>query len=85
VAVGIRMECRFEFQIHQLDPLWRVTVRDQGRRMPDYCREYPSQDEAVAYAKGRALQMQVSSQHARVVLLSAGALVVLWASSGEVP
>ena len=78
------MKCRYVLQVHQLDPLWRVTVRDQGRRMPEYSREYPSREEAVKYARGRALQMLATGEHAQVVLLQDGSETVLWASSGDV-
>lgn len=78
-----RMNFRFELHIGQLDPLWRVTVRDRGRRVPEYCREYPSRDEAVAYAKGRAQQMQASGHGACVLLAEAGGQTVLWTSDRD--
>lgn len=78
------MNSRFVVQVCQLDPLWRVTVRDSGRQAPVYCRDYPCKDEAVSYARGRALQLLATTEEAvSVVLLSAGVETVLWNSSGE--
>jgi hypothetical protein len=78
------MECRYELQVCQLDPLWRVTVRDRGRLLAEYCRDYPSLDEAVAYAKGRALQILATGDHARVMLAAANEQTVLWTTVGDV-
>lgn len=78
------MAQRFVLQVYQLDPLWRITVRDMGRLRPEFCREYPSQDEALTYAKGRAAQMQALGETARVVLKDSGHEAVVWESPGEV-
>ena len=77
------MAHRFVLQVFQLDPLWRATVRDMGRLRPEFCREYPSQHEALAYAKGRAAQMQALGETARVVLQESGHEAVVWESPGE--
>lgn len=71
---------RFVLQVFQLDPLWRVTVRDNGRLRPEFSREYPSQDEALAYARGRGEQMRALGETARVVLKAADGEQVVWDS-----
>ncbi|WP_313915907.1 hypothetical protein [Tahibacter sp.] len=71
----------YELRISQLDPLWRVAARDGGVRMPDYCRNYPSQNEATDYARGRAMQLLAHGDPVRVVLVSDGKETVVWNSS----
>lgn len=73
---------RFVLQVFQLDPLWRVTVRDRGRLRPEFCREYPSQDEALAYARERGEQMRELGETARVVLKAADGERAVWDSVG---
>lgn len=75
------MAQRFVLQVFQLDPLWRVTVHDGGRLRPEFCREYPSQAEALAYARGRGEQLQALGEAARVVLKEAGGEKVVWDSA----
>lgn len=77
------MAQRFVVQVFQLDPMWRVTVRDMGRLRPEFCREYPSQGEALAYAKGRGEQMRELGETARVELLHAEYQEVVWRSPGD--
>lgn len=73
---------RFVLQVFQLDPLWRVTVRDSGRLRPEFSREYPSQGEALTYARGRGEQMRELGETARVVLNQANGEQVVWDSRG---
>lgn len=75
------MAQRFVLQVCQLDPLWRVTVRDMGRLRPEFCREYPSQGEALVYATDRGTQMLALGETARVVLIADGTETVAWDSS----
>lgn len=75
------MAVRFVLQVFQLDPLWRVTVHDMGRLRPEFSREYPSQGEALAYAKGRGEQMHVLGESAQVMLKEAGGDRVVWDSA----
>lgn len=74
------MAQRFVLQIFQLDPMWRVTVQDMGRLRPEFCRDYPSQDEAMTYAKGRGEQMHFLGETARVVLKEAERETIVWDS-----
>jgi hypothetical protein len=77
------MNYRYELRICQLDPLWRVAVRDRGQRVPEYCREYPSKDEATAYARGRGLQLLAAGEHARVVVAEDGESNEIWSTMGD--
>jgi hypothetical protein len=77
------MDCRYELLVQHMDPLWRVTASDHGRRMPEYCRQYPSLEEAVAYAKGRGLELLAIGEHARIVLAEAGGNTELWSTIGD--
>lgn len=76
------MTQRYTLHVVQLDPLWRVTVREMGRLRPEFSREYPSQDEALAYAKGRGEQMRVLGESASVLLKVAEGERLVWDSAG---